>query len=37
MARANNASNGRLEEGLATLMQNQATLIQTQAGFVARI
>jgi hypothetical protein len=37
MARAKSAGKGRLEEALATLIQNQATLVQNQAAFVARI
>jgi hypothetical protein len=37
MARAKSAGNGRLEEALATLIQNQATLVQNQAAFVARM
>jgi hypothetical protein len=37
MARAKNAGNGRLEEALATLIQNQAMLVQNQATFVARM
>jgi hypothetical protein len=37
MARAKNAGNGRMEDALATLIQNQATLVQNQTAFVARI
>jgi hypothetical protein len=37
MARAKGPGNGRLEEALATLIQNQATLVQNQAAFVARM
>jgi DNA repair ATPase RecN len=37
MARARNRTNGRLEEALATLLQNQATLVQNQAAFVAQL
>jgi hypothetical protein len=37
MARARSPRNGRLEEALATLIQNQATLVQNQAAFVARM
>jgi len=37
MARAKNAGNGRLEEALATLLQNQAVLVQNQTAFLARV
>jgi uncharacterized protein involved in exopolysaccharide biosynthesis len=37
MARAKSDGNGRLEEALATLLQNQAALVQNQTAFVARI
>lgn len=37
MARAKSAGNGRLDDALATLIQNQATLVQNQAAFVARM
>jgi hypothetical protein len=44
MARARSSRNGRLEEFMATVLQNQAalqqniaTLVQTQAAFVARM
>lgn len=37
MARAKNAGNGRLEEAMALLLQNQASFVQTQAAFVARM
>jgi hypothetical protein len=37
MARSRGAGNGRLEEALATLIQNQAALVQIQAAFVVRI
>src|SRR5438105_2140213 len=37
MARTKNPGNGRLEDALATLIQNQATLVQNQASFVARM
>lgn len=43
MARARDNRNGRIDEAIATLLQNQtalqqniATLVQTQAAFVAR-
>jgi hypothetical protein len=36
MARARINGNGRLEEAMATLLQNQAILVQTQAAFVAQ-
>jgi hypothetical protein len=36
MARAKNPSNGRLEGAMATLLQNQTTLVQTQAAFVSK-
>jgi hypothetical protein len=36
MARTKNNGNGRLEEAMATLLQNQATLVQNQAAFLAR-
>jgi hypothetical protein len=35
MARAKEQKNGRLEEALAIMLQNMATLVQTQAAFVA--
>jgi hypothetical protein len=35
MARAKEQGNGRLEEAMAVLLQNTATLVQTQAAFVA--
>jgi hypothetical protein len=34
MARAKNAGNGRLEEALAALVQNQTALMQNQATFL---
>jgi hypothetical protein len=34
MARAKNAGNGRLEEALAILLVNQATLMQNQGAFL---
>jgi len=44
MARAKNHGNGRIEEAIARLLRNQlallqniATLVQTQATFVARM
>jgi len=44
VARARTSGNGRIEEPIATLLQNQAalqqnitTLVQTQAAFVARM
>jgi uncharacterized protein involved in exopolysaccharide biosynthesis len=41
MARAKNPNNGhvtsKLEDALATLVQNQAILVQTQAAFTARL
>jgi hypothetical protein len=37
MARAKDQSNGRLEEAMATLLQNQAVLVQNQASFLARL
>jgi hypothetical protein len=35
MARAKEQKNGRLEEALVIMLQNMATLVQTQAAFVA--
>ncbi len=37
MARAKSQRNGRLEEAMATLLQNQASLLQNQASFLARM
>jgi hypothetical protein len=37
MARPKSTNNGRLEEALATMLQNQVVLVQTQTAFVARI
>ncbi len=37
MAREKSVGNGRLEEALATLIQNQATLDQNHAAFVAQM
>jgi hypothetical protein len=37
MARARTEGNGRLEEAIAILLQNQATFVQNQAAFLARI
>jgi hypothetical protein len=37
MARSKGQSNGRLEEALATLIQNQAIFVQNQASFLARM
>ena len=34
MARTRNQKNGRLEEAMTTLLQNQAVLVQTQTAFV---
>jgi hypothetical protein len=36
MAKARQSRNGRLEEALATLVQNQAVLVQAQAAFLAQ-
>jgi hypothetical protein len=36
MARAKNTGNGHLEEALATMLQNQALLMQTQAQSLAQ-
>ena len=37
MARAKNAGNGRLEEALATLIQNQATFLARMSEIDARV
>jgi hypothetical protein len=37
MAKAKPTRNGRLEEAMATLLQNQASLVQNQAAFVGRM
>ena len=37
MRRAKSTGNGRLEEALATLMRNQAILVQVQAAYVAQM
>jgi hypothetical protein len=37
VARAKSTGADRLEEALATLIQNQATLVQNQAAFVAQM
>ncbi len=37
MARAKNAGNGRLEEALATLIQNQAAFVARMAEIDARV
>ena len=37
MPRAKSTGNGRLEEALATLMRNQAILVQVQAAYVAQM
>ena len=37
MARTRNPANGRLEEALTTLLQNQAELVQNQTAFVAQM
>jgi hypothetical protein len=36
MARTKAQGNGRLEEAMTSMLQNQAILVQTQAAFVAR-
>jgi hypothetical protein len=36
MARAKDQGNGRLEEAMTNLLQNQAILVQNQAAFLAR-
>jgi hypothetical protein len=35
MARSKDQGNGRLEEAMTAMLQNQAILVQTQASFVA--
>jgi serine phosphatase RsbU (regulator of sigma subunit) len=37
MARTKQEKNGRLEEALATLLQNQAALVQNQTSFVTQL
>jgi hypothetical protein len=37
MARAKNQGNGRLQEALETLVQNQASFVQGQTAFLARM
>src|SRR2546429_173392 len=37
MARAKSSGNGRLEEAMVLLIQNQASFIQSQTAFVSRI
>ena len=37
MARARDQRNGRLEEAMAILLQNQASLVQNQTSFLARL
>jgi hypothetical protein len=37
VARTRNPANGRMEDALATLLQNQAELVQNQAAFVAQM
>ncbi len=37
MARAKAQRNGRLEEAMASMLQNQAILVQTRAAFVAQV
>ena len=37
MASTNKSGNGRLEEAMAVLLQNQATFVQSQAAFLAQL
>ncbi|MCI0640865.1 MAG: hypothetical protein L0Y72_30395 [Gemmataceae bacterium] len=37
MARSKAVGNGRLEEAIAILLQNQATFVQSQTAFLARM
>ncbi len=37
MARARNQKNGRLEEAMVMLIQNQASFVQNQTSFLARM